>query len=381
MSQAIFDAIVLGTGGIGSAALFQLARRGQRVLGIDQFTAGHDRGSSHGETRVIRKAYFEHPNYVPLLQRAYENWAELERLSGHQVFFRTGILEIGPPDGILVPGVRAAAERYRLPLEELAPADVARRYPDFHLPKGQVALFEADGGYLLVEQCVQHYLRLAVDHGAQQLFDTAVTSWESDGAVARVTTDGATYQARRLLLTPGAWAPQLLAAAGIRLHVLRKHLHWYAIAPGAYAVAAGSPVFFYETAAGCYYGFPSLDGHSLKVAEHSGGQRIVDPLRIDRSVDPQERGRVEQFLRRHLPQVQLEARRHSVCMYTMTADEHFIVDQHPQHPNVLIAAGLSGHGFKFASVLGEILADLATGQTPPLSIDFLRIQRLLAPPA
>lgn len=373
-----YDAIVVGVGGIGSAALYHLALRGLRVLGLDRFPPGHDRGSSHGQTRVIRKAYFEHPGYVPLMQRAYELWSSLDAVSSTPLFHPCGLLEVGPPDGLLIRGVREAARRFALPLEELTPQQVEARFPGFRIPDGSASVYEPQGGYLMVEDCVRRFVNLAAQHSAELAVGNPVQSWQSDGKQVIVHCGDQVYRARRLVVASGAWAGQLLADLNIEFRLLRKHLHWYRThAASDYLPTAGSPVFFYHTPDGYYYGFPSLDGRSLKVAEHSGGSSMSDPLNPDQSVDIEERRRVENFLQRHLSRVHLDVVHHSVCMYTMTADEHFVVDRHPRYDNVCFAAGLSGHGFKFASVLGEILADLAEHGTTPLPIDFLSTKRFI----
>lgn len=367
---------MLGVGGVGSAALYYLASRGLRVLGLDRFPPGHDRGSSHGQTRVIRKAYFEHPSYVPLLQRAYDNWNHLEDVSQQELLSMVGLLEVGPEDGELICGVRRAAEQYNLPLHSVSAKDVSDRFPGFCIPSDSVAVFEPDGGFLSVEKCIKTYVDLAQDLGASLCIGEAVKSWCSTANGIEVRCSGNTYCADRLVIAAGPWAGQLLQRLDARFHVLRKHLHWYKVCSWAdYSHKSGSPVFFYQTPAGCYYGFPSLDGASIKVAEHTGGEPLTDPLRVSRAHDPAERTRVERFLRSALPKVELTPMSHQVCMYTMSADEHFVVDRHPLFPSVCFAAGLSGHGFKFASVLGEVLANLAT-ETPQSSpIEFLRLDR------
>ncbi len=373
-----YDAIVVGVGGVGSAALYHLARRGLKVLGIDRFPPGHARGSSHGDTRVIRRAYFEHPNYVPLLDRAYQNWRELETLCGQSLLAQVGLLEIGPPQGILIPGVRRASQAYALPLQELSGHEVSDRFPGFIMPDDAVAIFEPEGGYLFVEECIRNYVQQALALGAEIEIGTAVTSWISSDSSVSVDCAGTIFQSDRLIIAPGAWAPDLLSELGIRFRILRKHLHWYALNDRlAYDSRQGSPVFFYETQAGCYYGFPSLDQQSLKVAEHSWGDEIVDPLAVDRGRDPRESLRVEAFVSQHLSLVETRETRHEVCMYTMTEDEHFVVDIHPEFNNVCFAVGLSGHGFKFASVLGEILAGLAIDKRCALPIEFLNSRRNL----
>jgi sarcosine oxidase len=370
-----YDVIVLGTGGVGSAALFHLASRGVRVLGLDRFPPGHDRGSSHGQTRIIRQAYFEHSDYVPLLRRAYELWADLEQRRGQSLFYDVGLLEIGPPDGVVIKGVLESARLHNLEVDRLSPADVASRFPGFHIPDGCEAVFERRAGYLLVEQCVLAHLDEAQKLGAELRTGETVLGWTADTGGVTVTTNTQSYSAARLIVTAGAWASQLLSELGVSLHVLAKHLHWYANEDASYRQDSGCPTFFYEMPDGYFYGFPQFDDQGVKIAEHSGGAIVADPLSADRSVDPQDRRRVEQFLSSHLPGVSNRATHHAVCFYTMSPDEHFIVDRHPRHNQVAFAAGLSGHGFKFSTVLGEVLADLVLNGQTPLPIGFLRYDR------
>lgn len=373
--MAAYDLIVIGTGGVGSAALYQAARRGQRALGIDRFPGGHDRGSSHGQTRIIRRAYFEHPDYVPLLDRAYELWKELETAAERPLYFPVGLIEIGPPDGVLVPGVLASAEKYHLPLERLAPDDVARRFSGFHVPEGYEALFESDAGYLLVEQCVLAYLEQAQRFGAELAIGDEVIDWRDEAGEIVVYTATATFRAPRVIITAGAWSEGLLRSLGVRLQVVRKHLHWYRCDDERYRADRGGPAFFYEVPSGYFYGFPQIDDAGVKLAEHSGGTEVANPLADDRQPEAQDDRRVEQFLREHLSGVTGRQSQHAVCFYTRSPDEHFVIDRHPHHPNVVFAAGLSGHGFKFASVLGEILVDLAVEGETALPIGFLNSQR------
>jgi sarcosine oxidase len=372
--MANYDVIVIGTGGVGSAAVAHLARRGFRVLGLDRFPGGHDRGSSHGHTRIIRMAYFEHSDYVPLLRRAYELWYELQKEVSQQLYFPVGLLEVGPPEGIVVPGVLASARQHNLPIEQMDVKELSRRFPGFSIPHGLTAVFEQNAGYLLVEQCVLAHLRMAKRHGAILQTEESVVSWEANGDEVTVRTERGTYSASRLVIAAGPWAGKLLRELGARLHVRRKHLHWFRTANEIYRADRGSPGFFFELPDGYFYGFPQIDDRGVKVAEHSGGKVIEDPLQDDRAVELDERKRVETFLTRCMPHVTTEPTHHTVCYYTMSPDEHFFVDCHPQHPNVCFAAGLSGHGFKFTTVLGEILADLAVEQKSRQQIDFLRLQ-------
>jgi len=375
----IYDAIVIGTGGVGSAALYHLARRGASVLGLDRFSPGHDRGSSHGQTRIIRKAYFEHPDYVPLLDRAYELWAELEQGRSEPLYHQTGLLQVGPADGLVLPGVLESAREHDLPVESLTAAEVTERFPGFVVPEALSAVFEEQAGYLLVEESVMAHIEHARRHGAELRTGRPVTRWQSSGDTVVVETETDRFEARNLIVTAGAWAARLLANLDLELEVQRKHLHWYANAEPNYRSARGAPIFLYEVPAGIFYGFPQIDDFGVKVAEHTGGEPVADPSSLDRSLDEQDQLRVEQFLKFHLPGVSAISTRHEACMYTMSPDEHFIVDRHPHRDNVLFAAGLSGHGFKFTPVLGEILADLAHDGETSYPYEFLKLHRFRQP--
>ncbi|MBP85320.1 MAG: N-methyl-L-tryptophan oxidase [Planctomycetaceae bacterium] len=370
-----YDVIVLGTGGVGSAAAFHLAHRGARVLGLDRFPGGHANGSSHGETRIIRKAYFEHADYVPLLNRAYELWHELEDRIGQQLYREVGLIEAGPPDGLVVPSVLEAARQHNLSVEEVSRTDFNDRFSAFSLPEGDVAVFEQDAGFLFVEQCVLAHLDQAKQCGAELRTGESVVAWEASHQGVSVRTESDTFHAANLVITAGAWATDLLADLDVQLTIRRKHLDWYACDDPRYRADNGCPCFFFETPAGYFYGFPQLDEQGVKFADHTGGTEIEDPLTDDKSIDPADRQRVEAFVRSYLPSVSSTHVRHEVCYYTMSPDEHFVVDRHPEHENVAFAAGLSGHGFKFASVLGEVLADLALEASTFMPIAFLGCRR------
>lgn len=370
-----FDCIVLGVGGVGSAALYHLARRGVRVLGLDRFAPGHDRGSSHGSTRVIRLAYFEHPDYVPLLRRAFELWQELEDQRAAQLYMRTGIIEMGPPDGEVVPGVLRAARQHDLEVHELTADEVQQRYPGIRLPEHWQGVFESEAGYLWVEKCVIAYAEQAQAYGACLQTGEVVRQWSATGDGVTVQTDKQLYRAHRLVITAGAWAPQLLSSLEVPMQVLRKPLLWYRTQQPDYRGDGGFPVWLFETPNGTFYGFPELDDMGLKVAEHSGGLTVDEPLQLERQLTPADRQPVEALLRRHLPGVSDRCLHHTVCMYTSTPDGHFIVDRHPQYGQVCFAAGLSGHGFKLSNVLGEVLADLALDGHTRHPVDFLAVRR------
>lgn len=373
--MAHFDAIVLGMGGVGSAALDHLARRGVRALGIDRFPPGHDRGSSHGATRIIRQAYFEHPDYVPLLRRTYELWEDLSQRCGQKLFHQTGLLQVGSPRGEVVPGVIACAKQHQLEIEELTGREITARWPGFRVAEGFHGVFEKRAGYLEVEACVLAHLHEARAAGAELLTECSAIEWRASGSGVIVVTERGEFSAGALIIAAGPWAGSLLNELDLQLVVRRKPVFWFEAMETAYSAARGSPCFLFELPGGIFYGMPQIDPSGVKAAEHTGGVAVSDPLSLNREIEPAERRRVEEFLAECLPQVSRRQTRHSVCMYTMSPDAQFIVDRHPQHANVAFAAGLSGHGFKFTPVLGEALADLALEGKTGLPIEFLALGR------
>jgi sarcosine oxidase len=371
-----YDCIVLGVGGFGSGALYHAAKRGFRVLGLEQFDVAHDRGSSHGDTRIIRQAYFEHPDYVPLLRQAYALWHELEAETGEALYRRQGLLIAGPADGSAVPGAMLAARTHGLQIDELSQGDMRARFPGYVLPEGMAAVFEPEAGSLAVERCVTAHVQRAIARGAVLKTEEVVHSWSSDGNRVRVRTNRGEYEAGTLIVTAGPWAGKLLADLGLDLRVVRKPVFWFPVMQQTlYSADAGAPLFFYEMPAGEFYGFSSFDGQTLKAAEHTGGDLVEDPLHVDRQLRPNDATPVAGFLQQCLPGIGVAPVRYSVCMYTRTPDCHFIIDRHPQFANVVFGAGFSGHGFKFTSVLGKTLAELALDGSTPSPVDFLRLGR------
>lgn len=365
----------MGVGGAGSAALDALSRRGVRVLGLDRFPPGHDRGSSHGRTRLIRQAYYEQPAYVPLLKRAYALWADLSARSGKTLYHEVGVLQVGRPDGVVLPGVLASARQHDLDVEQLSSAEIASRFPGYRVPEPLAAVFEHTAGYLDCEDCIQAAVDQAVQHGAVLRTGEAVQSWQPDGRGVLVETERGTYRAGELVITAGAWAGSLLADLGIRFPVVRKSLYWYDAPEKLYSPAHGAPGFIYELGQQNFYGFPRIDERGLKLGEHTGGFPVDDPLIVDRSADAGETARIEQFLTTYLPHVTRKRLDFATCLYPLSPDTNFVLDRHPEFPQVAFAVGLSGHGFKFASVLGEILADLVQHGKTSLPIEFLSCRR------
>lgn len=374
MPHAAYDAIVLGAGGVGSAAMWQLARRGLRVLGIDRFHPPHDRGSSHGHTRIIRQAYFEHPDYVPLLLESYRLWEDLEQLVGQVLKRETGLVEIGPPEGVVVPGVLQAAEAHGLDVEKFSARDIQQRWPAFRVTDDLVGVFERRAGLLYVERCVQACIDAASAAGAELLTGVEVQGWTS-GADIVVNTSAGEFRTQTLVITAGAWAGQLLGALNVKLQVRRKPLLWYAPSDSSTRADAGFPCFLFELPHGVFYGFPAIDHHGLKAAEHSGGEIVADPLHVDRNLSADDHARVDEFMTGYLPAVRTPCAGHAICLYTMSPDEHFIVDRHPEDERIVFAAGLSGHGFKFTPILGRLLTELAIDGGATLPASFLSLAR------
>lgn len=373
-----YDVIVLGLGGMGSATAYQLAKRGRRVLGIEQFTPAHDRGSSHGRSRIIRQAYYESPVYVPLLRRAYELWRELEIETDRRLMLTTGGLMIGAADSAVVRGSLGSAREHGLAHELLNSAQIRRRFPAFRVTD-EVALYEASSGALFPEACVAACLDRAAEQGAELVFETPVTDWRAMSAGVEVEAHGVTYRADRLVITAGAWAGKLLADLGLPLVPERNVLFWFDPAANRASFAPGAfPVFIWDQPGYAFYGMPDLDGSGVKAGFHHSGIR-VDPDNLDRTVHESETAAIRERLAQCIPDANGPLRSSVVCMYTNTPDENFVIDRHPLYPQVSMAAGFSGHGFKFACVVGEILAGLAMEGRTAYTIDPFRANRLLLP--
>ena len=357
-----FDVIIVGLGAMGSAAAYHLAKQGKRVLGLDRFSPPHTFGSSHGETRIIREAYFEHPLYVPLVQRAYELWADLERASGQRLFVQTGGLMIGRAEGVVVGGAKRSAEQHHLQHEMLSSAEVRRRFPGLQPAEEMVAVWEPRAGILFPERCIEAHLSLARQHGATLLADAPVVKWQPNGDGVSVFTAKAELSATYLVLSAGAWLTSLVPDLKLPLTVERQMLFWFE--PGAERNLfhpSSCPIHLWEWTAGrFFYGFPDL-GTGVKIARHHEGE-ITAPDNACREVKPEEVAAMRNIiLRKFLPKAADGLLRNAtVCLYTNTPDGHFLIDHHPSHPQVLIASPCSGHGFKFSSAIGEVLADLIT---------------------
>ncbi|MET8153471.1 N-methyl-L-tryptophan oxidase [Actinoplanes sp. NPDC049668] len=378
--MGVYDVIVVGLGGMGSAAAYHLAARGVRVLGLEKFGPAHDRGASHGGSRITRQSYFESPHYVPLLLRSYELFDGLARDSGRDVITLTGGVMIGRPDSLTVSGSRVSAERWGLAHEMLDAAELRRRFPTLNPEPDEVALYEAKAGFVRPEATVSAHLELAARAGADLRFDEPMTSWTGlPGGGVRVVTGAGTYEAGRLVITPGPWAPQLLADLGVPFTIERQVQYWFQPAGGVGPfLPERHPIYIWEDTSGSQiYGFPAIDGPDggAKVAFFRRGV-VTTPETIDREVHDDEIRAMADRTRRNLPDLPGAFLRAKTCLYSNTPDEHFVIAQHPAHDAVTVACGFSGHGFKFVPVVGEILADLATAGTTRHPIELFHPSRL-----
>lgn len=373
----VYDVIIAGTGAMGSAAAAELSQRGLQVLAIDRFTPPHALGSSHGHSRIIREAYYEDPRYVPILQKAYENWERLEAATARRLYLKTGGLMIGPAKSELVTGALRSATTHHLSYRLLTANEIRTQYPAFHVDDDMVAVWEPRAGILFPEQCVAAQLSVAEKHGADFCFDEPVISWQADGKGVSVTTASNKFVGSRLLLAAGSWLPQLYPEFGSTLTIERQVLYWFRpqldreiFEPGRF------PVFIWSyDDEHLFYGFPDL-GDGVKVAMHYGGEQ-TDIVHIDRVVRDGEVDFMRGLLKRYVPGAAGPLNAATVCMYTNTPSRHFYIAPHPQYPQVLVASICSGHGFKFASAFGEILSDLLMGNKSPFDLTLFSSLRFL----
>ncbi|GGN04487.1 N-methyltryptophan oxidase [Lentzea pudingi] len=341
-----YDVVVIGLGGMGSAAAYRLAQRGKRVLGLEKFTPAHARGSSHGGSRITRQAYFEDPAYVPLLLRAHEMWDQIECDSGERIFHRVGGLIVGGQDSGAITGSRASVEQFGLTHELLDASQLRRRFPALRPADDEIGLYEPGAGFVVPETSVWGHLALAARAGAELRFEEPVTHWEA----GKVTTTRGAYEAGHVVVCPGPWAPELLGGLRIPFEIERQVQFYF----DPHDDFRDHPIYIWDRADGTnFYGFPEHDG-AVKVAFHHGGE-ICTPETIDRTVHAHEVEAIVRATRSPMPGLAGTFRRATTCMYTNTADRHFVI---ARENDVTVACGFSGHGFKFVPVVGEILADL-----------------------
>ena len=354
-----FDVIILGGGTMGTAAAWALGKRGLTSLVLEQFQHVHDRGAHGGETRIIRHAYAESPEYVPLVRHADRLWTELEAESGERVLIRCGGLELAAPGYDHARAARLAADEHGLPYEWLTPAEASTRWPAFRVPDDWDVLYSADSGFLLTEPALTGMARLARNLGATILEETPAISWGADSTSVWVATATDRYAADALIVTAGAWSGRMLADLGLPLEIRRKTLWWQAVdAPDRYTPDR-FPVFITDSRHGEIYGFPLYGTSALKIANHAGGEP-ADPDLVDRTTHPGENAACVGLAAELLPGVHPEVVKSAVCLYAVTPDTDFIVDRHQGSDRIAVGAGFSGHGFKFAPAIGELLAALVT---------------------
>ncbi len=370
-----FDVAIIGAGSMGMASGYFLAKQGKRVLLLDAFDPPHSHASHHGETRIIRHAYGEGKEYVPLALGAQKHWEDLERLSGKSLFLKTGVLNVGEKSSPFITMLIASAEKYQLPIDILSAEEANQRFEGLNLPAEYIACFESTSGVLRCEECIQAYRDLAISHGATLLSHHKVTDIDIQQQGVVITANDQSFQADKVIVSVGAWSNDLLEMLQLDLPIrpIRKTFAWFD-APEALYGEGHFPAFSFDTQNGIYYGFPSIDGAGLKIGRHDLGDD-QNPNQALASFDEQQDAHdLQQLLNKHMPSVG-DLKFGKTCMYTMTPDEHFVIDTHPEHRHVVIACGFSGHGFKFSSVIGEVVADLALGKTPKYDLNLFALDR------
>ena len=375
MGSQVFDQIVIGVGGMGSAAIYEMARRGQRVLGLEQFTIPHELGSSAGSTRIFRFAYFEHPSYVPLMRLAFTRWQALERDFGERLLTVTGGLDIGLPSGRVITGAKEACRTHRLTHEVLRARDVSRRYPAWRLPPEFEAVCQPAAGFLPADRAIVAHVTLARKLGADVRENEAVRGWQAMGDRVQVETERGCYEAGSLVLSAGAWTGKLLSRFRDLAIPQRQVVGWFKTAGRQFAPEA-FPVFILDCPErGNFYGIPEQAGEGFKIGKFRHRGENVDPDLIDRLVTPADKA-VLTWLDRYLSSPMGQPVGFKTCMFVNSPDEHFIIDVLPEHRNVVVAAGFSGHGYKFCAGIGEILADLSMNGVTAHDTHLFRLSRL-----
>tara|TARA_B100000809_G_scaffold120550_1_gene118779 strand:+ start:1621 stop:2748 length:1128 start_codon:yes stop_codon:yes gene_type:complete len=370
-----FDCIVIGVGAMGSATLYNLAKRGRRVLGLEQFDIPHAEGSSHGVNRIIRLAYYEHPSYVPLLRRAYELWSEIESIAGEQLIYKTGSIDTAPAGHEVFEGSLESCLLHDIPHRVLNHAQINEQFPGYQLPVGHMGILQQDGGFVLSERSIVAYANAAMSEGAEIHAREVVSGWEPDRGGVRVFTDRGEYTAERLIITAGAWSSGLIPILEGLAVPERQVLAWLQPIDGSLYTPEVFPVFNAYFDEGRYYGFPVFGIPGFKVGRYHHLEEIIDLDSTIKTVNGEDEALLRSAVEKYFPKANGTTMTLKTCMFTNTPDEHFIVDSLPGNTQVVVAAGFSGHGFKFASVIGEILSDLAIKGETEHDIDLLKIDR------
>jgi sarcosine oxidase len=367
-----FDVIIVGLGAMGSAAAYHLARSGLKVLGLDRFEPPHELGSSHGQTRIIREAYFEHPVYVPIVQRAYKLWDDLARETKERLFVQTGGLMIGPPKGIVVRGAQHSAELHNLDYEFLSSREIRARCPALRPAHSMAGIWEPRAGILFPEKCIQAHLAAAQRSGAILALNQQVLCWEPAGDGVRVRTAATEYRAERLVLSAGSWIQQLAPDLGLAVTVERQTLFWFEPRQPDIWLPDRCPIHLWEYShERFFYGFPDL-GEGVKLARHHQG-KAVHPDTVVREAKLHEAVALRRLTRPFVAPLG-RCLHKTVCLYTNMPDGHFLLDRHPAYPQVLLVSPCSGHGFKFSAAIGEIVCDLVRAGESQFDLSLFRLR-------
>lgn len=373
----VYDLIIIGCGGIGSSTLYNATLSGLNTLCIEQYEKGHQKGGTHGETRAFRKAYYDNPSYIPLLEKAYLDWKNLDANTTMDLFIENGVLEVGSADSKMIAEALQFTEDYKIPIESLSNDQIMNRFPGFHVPENMVGIFQPQAGFLQLDNAMNYFINFSITHGADIAYNEKVLSWNvNENGCVQVRTDKATYQSNYLIIATGSWTPELLRTLNIPLKIIQKKLVWIPVPKNEYTIQNGSPCFAYHLNDELFYGFPNLNGF-IKVARHNGGILLPHPNEDALEFDSknEEAEAIKQFANDYLTKISLDSIKEADCLYDITPDGQFIIDNHPNYPQVAFAAGLSGHAYKMSNILGQILVKLVTKQPTEFDISFLSLNR------
>ncbi|MEY3186643.1 MAG: hypothetical protein RL675_467 [Bacteroidota bacterium] len=378
-----FDYIVIGVGSMGSSTCYHLAKSGASVLGIEQFELAHEKGAHSGQSRIVRKAYFEHPDYIPLLERAYQNWEEIERVSGNKVYHTTGLFYTGPKGHPIIENIRAAAKTYNIPLLDSTQQDEISILPLFTVPDDYEWIYEPEAGFVVTEKTILTFVEQAKKLGAEIHQQEKVIDWQIKDDGVEVRTDKGEYSCKKIIVTAGPWSAKLMPAIKDQLKITRQTLMWLRPEESSFFQSSSFPCWFVvdRDKPGAYYGFPIADigdeknPNGFKFAYHYPGKE-TDPDEVDRIISSEDTEPLLDFIDTYIPKAKGQVLGVKTCLYSNSIDEHFVIDcLKDTDGRVCFARGFSGHGFKFVSVVGEIMADLAMKGTTSLPIGFLRADR------
>lgn len=370
-----FDVIVIGVGGIGSATVYELAKKGRNVLGLERFGIPHSKGSSHGHTRMIRRAYHEHPQYMAMIDRAYEYWEQLEREYGEQLLFRTGSVAAGPSSSDLVSGALRTCDKHSIPYETVSGESASKRFPGLKLPDDYEVVYQRDGGFVRPETATVAHVELARKLGATIQTETKVTDWQSTGNGVKVTTENGQYEADRLVVAAGPWIGKVVESLERMVSTERQVLSWFQPKREDDFAPENHPVFLISDKENIHHGFPIYGRPGVKFGRHYHLHERIDPDEMKQKATEHDKEILKEAAERYLNVSTNEPLGFETCIYTNTTDRDFIIDTLPNHPNVVVLGGFSGHGYKFAGVIGEIAAELANGEESSLDISPFAITR------